>query len=238
MTLAIMSAMAEEIEHYLDACTVEGSREQAGRTLHKARYHGHDLVLVKGGVGKVNAAMCTQLLIDVFDVGAVICTGAAGALHDGLDIGDVIVAEDCVQHDVTVEFLGLPRGQIPFSNLRFFSAAEQLVARAMEVDLAEHSIRKGRVCTGDAFIQEETLRAQIQEELDGDCVEMEGAAVGQVCTLNDVPFLLVRAISDRADGSSDIDFQAFLHEAARSSAQIVLHLLEALDPEASLRAPA
>jgi adenosylhomocysteine nucleosidase len=229
MALAIMSAMAEEIEHYLDTCTVEGTRNRAGVTVHEARHHGHELAIVKAGVGKVNAAMCTQLLIDRFDADAVICTGSAGALH-----GDIVIAEDCVQHDVKVDFLGLPTGQIPFSDLRFFSASKPLVARAQDVELPDHPIRAGRVCTGDTFIQDEALRTQIHDDLDGDCVEMEGAAVGQVCTLNDVPFLLVRAISDRADGSSDVDFQDFLHEAARASAQIVLHLLASLDAEEGL----
>jgi adenosylhomocysteine nucleosidase len=229
MPLAVISAMAEEIELYLDTCTIGETRERAGLTVHEATYHGRDLVLVKAGVGKVNAAMCTQLLIDDFDVDAVICTGSAGALHDGLDIGDVIVAEDCVQHDVRVDFLGLPPGQIPFSDHRFFKAAPTFVERAGAVDLPEHDVVLGRVCTGDTFIQDETRRNEIRDELDGDCVEMEGAAVGQVCTLNDVPFLLVRAISDRADGSSDVDFQDFLHEAAQYSARIVLHLLETVD---------
>ena len=230
MPFAILSAMAEEIELYLETCTIDGIRERAGLTFHEASYQGHDLVLVKGGVGKVNAAMGTQILIDEFNAEAVICTGSAGALHDGLDIGDVVIAEDCVQHDVRVDFLGLPPGQIPFSGLRFFEAAPTLVERAHDVELPAHIVRLGRVCTGDTFIQDEDRRNEIREVLEGDCVEMEGAAVGQVCTLNDVPFLLVRAISDRADGSSDIDFQEFLHEAAQSSARIVLHLLEALDP--------
>ena len=236
MPLAIISAMAEEIELYLDTCTITDTRQRAGLTFHEAAYQGHDLVLVKGGVGKVNAAMCTQLLIDDFDADAVICTGSAGALHDGLDIGDIVIAEDCVQHDVRVDFLGLPPGQIPFSDLRFFEAAPSLLERAHDVELPAHTVRRGRVCTGDTFIQDEARRNEIQAELKGDCVEMEGAAVGQVCTLNEVPFLLVRAISDRADGSSDIDFQEFLHEAAQSSARIVLHLLEALDPSERIEA--
>jgi adenosylhomocysteine nucleosidase len=227
MPFAIMSAMAEEMALYLDTCTVTGTREQAGLTFHEATYHGHDLVLVKAGVGKVNAAMCTQLLVDAFDVDAVVCTGSAGALHDDLDIGDIVVAEDCVQHDVRVDFMGLPPGQIPFSDLRFFAADPSLVSRARDVKLPGHTVRVGRVCTGDTFIQDDARRSEIRKKLAGDCVEMEGAAVGHVCTLNEVPFLLVRAISDRADGASDIDFQDFLREAARSSARIVLHLLEA-----------
>ncbi len=228
MALAIMSAMAEEIELYLDTCTLTATHERAGLTLHEATYDGHDLVLVQSGVGKVNAAMCTQLLIDDFAVDAVICTGAAGALHDDLAIGDVIVATDCVQYDLRVEPLGFSRGQVPYSDLRVFSASPSLVRTACEVDLPGHRIRTGRVCTGDRFIQDAAERSDIHTALEGDCVEMEGAAVGQVCTLNDVPFLLVRAISDRADGGSDVDFQDFLREAAASSAQIVFHLLDTL----------
>ncbi len=226
MALAIMSAMAEEIELYLETCTILDTHERAGLRIHEARYRGHDLVLVKAGVGKVNAAMCAQLLIDAFDPDAVICTGVAGALHDGLEVGDVMIAEDCVQHDVRVDFLGLPPGQIPFSDLRFFAASPVLLEKVRAVGVQGHSLHVGRVCTGDTFVQDESRRRWIHEELRGDCVEMEGAAVGQVCALNDVPFLLVRAISDRADGSSDVDFQAFLQEAAHSSARVVLHLLE------------
>jgi adenosylhomocysteine nucleosidase len=236
MTIGIISAMAEEIDLYLETCSIGATHEHAGLTVHEATYHGHDLVLVQAGVGKVNAAMCTQLLIDTFDAGAVICTGSAGALRDDLDIGDVVVAEDCVQHDLVVEFLGLPRGQVPFTDLRFFAAHPGLVERACDTELLDHTLRRGRVCTGDTFIQDPEARQDIRDALDGDCVEMEGAAVGQVCTLNDVPFLLVRAVSDRADGSSDVDFQAFLEEAAHSSARIVLHLLEALAPGQALDA--
>lgn len=233
MAFAIMSAMAEEIELYLETCTLSGSVRCAGLTFHRARYCGHDLILVKSGVGKVNAALCAQLLIDHFDTGALLCTGTAGALNPALDIGDIVVAEDCVHHDLKVDFLGLPRGQIPFTDLRFFDSADRLVHEIQGLSLPKHTLRVGRVLTGDAFVQDEEIRQELHRELDGDCVEMEGAAVGQVATLNEVPYLVVRAISDRADGSSDIDFQAFLQEASHSSAQVVLHLLEALAPERS-----
>lgn len=230
MALAIMSAMDAEIDHYLEWCTLQGTNDRVGLTFHEARWKSHELILVRAGVGKVNAALCTQTLIEAFDAQAVICTGSAGAVNPALDIGDVVVAEDCVQHDVVVDFLGLPRGQIPFTDHRFFETDPQFRRLALDVSLPEHTIRPGRVLTGDTFVEDEAYRQQIREELDGDCVEMEGAAVGQVCAVNDVPYLVVRAISDRADGTSDVDFQAFLEDAARSSAQIVLHLLEALDP--------
>jgi len=233
MTIAILSALAEELERYLDACVVDRVHTRAGLRLHEGRHEGHDLVLVRSGVGKVNAALCTQLLADRYDLDAVLCTGTAGALHDDLDIGDIVVSTDCVQHDLHVEFLDLPRGQIPFSDLRFFSASPGLVRRVQAAAPEPSRIRTGRVCTGDTFVQDASARAEIRSTLNGDCVEMEGAAVGQVCTLNDLPFLLVRAISDRADGQSDVDFQAFLREAADASAHLILRLLAATEPGAS-----
>ena len=228
MPLAVMSAMDVEMELYHDRCEVHGSMQRAGLTFHEASWQGHDLVLVRAGVGKVNAALCTQILIDTFDADAVLCTGSAGAVNPDLDIGDIVVARDCVQHDVVVEFLGLPRGQIPFTNFRFIATDPSLRRRALAGTLREHRITEGRVLTGDTFIEDEAHRQQLRDELDGDCVEMEGAAVGQVCAMNDVPYLVVRAISDRADGASDIDFEAFLKEAAHSSSRIVLQTIRAL----------
>lgn len=230
MPQAIMSAMDVEMELYLDQCDIRGSVQRAGLTFHEAEWHGLELVLVKAGVGKVNAALCTQILVDAFGADSVICTGSAGTLTSALDIGDIVVATDCVQHDVVVDFLGLPRGQIPFTDHRFFETDPALRRHALEVDLANHRIVEGRVLTGDAFVEDEAHRQRLREELEGDCVEMEGAAVGQVCAMNDVPYLVIRAISDHADGTSDVDFQAFLEEAAHSAARIVLHLLETLSP--------
>ena len=229
MPLAIMSAMDVEMELYLDRCTLHGSEQRAGLTFYEAQWQGHNLVLVRAGVGKVNAALCTQILIDAYGANAVICTGSAGAINPALDIGDVVVATDCVQHDLVVGFLGLPRGQIPFTDRRFFETDPALRCRAVEVSIPNHTLVEGRVLTGDAFVEDEAHRQQLRDELEGDCVEMEGAAVGQVCAANDVPYLVVRAISDHADGTSDVDFEAFLQDAARSSSQIVLHLLDAID---------
>ena len=233
MPLAIMSAMDVEMELYLDRCTLHGSEQRAGLTFYEAQWRGHDLVLVEGGVGKVNAALCTQILIDAYGADAVICTGSAGAVNPALDIGDLVVAADCVQHDMVVEFLGLPRGQIPFTDFRFFETDPTLRSRALKVSLSDHRITEGRVLTGDSFVEDETRRRRLREELEGDCVEMEGAAVGQVCAMSDVPYLVVRAISDRADGTSDLDFEAFLEQAAHSSSRIVLHALEAMSWERS-----
>lgn len=227
MSVAIMSAMEVEIELYRDRCTVEEIVSRSGRTFLKGTWGGHRLVFVKAGVGKVNAALCAQVLIDTFDVHTILCTGSAGALNPSLDIGDIVVAEDCVQHDVLVEFLGLPRGQIPFTEHRFFETDPQLRRLATTVALPDRTVQQGRVLTGDTFVEDPSHRRRLRDELDGDCVEMEGAAVGQVCAMNDVSYLVVRAISDHADGSSEVDFQSFLQDAAQASANVVLRLLEA-----------
>lgn len=229
MAVAIISAMDVEMERYLERCTLRASTQRAGLAVHDAHWHGHDLALVRAGVGKVNAALCTQLLIDRYDLDAVLCTGSAGALDPALDIGDVVVATDCVHHDLLVDFMDLPRGQIPFTDDRFFETDPALRRHALDAAPADRQVRAGRVLTGDTFIEDASQRRQLREELDGDCVEMEGAAVGQVCAANDVPYLVVRAISDHADGTSDVDFDAFLKEAAGASSAIVLRLLEALD---------
>jgi len=231
MTVGVVSAMEEEIALYRDRCSIRHSVTWAGPEVLEARHEGHDVVLVRSGVGKVNAAMTTQFLLDEFGVDVVLCTGSAGALHDGIEIGDIVVGEDCLQHDLHVKPLGLPRGQIPFSDLRVFESDPSLVERAMTVELPDHTVHTGRILTGDSFLHDADARTALRDGLGGACVEMEGAAVGHVCTVHDVPFLVVRAISDRADGTSNVDFQSFLEEASRSSARIVLHLLALLGAE-------
>lgn len=235
MALVLLSAMAEEVQHYLDTCSVDQQTTAAGLTVHRAAHAGHALRIVQSGVGKVNAALATQLLIDRFDVDAVLCTGTAGALADDLAIGDLVVATDCVQHDLQVDFLGLPRGQVPFTDHRFFATDPTLREHATQVAVGDRTVRTGRVLTGDRFVEDAADREALRADLGGDCVEMEGAAVGQVCAVNDVPYLVVRAISDRADASSGADFQAVLEDAAEASARLVLTLLETLPPDALSR---
>ena len=234
MTIAILTAMPEEGALYRDACAVIGTINRAGLSLHRATYAGHDLVLTKMGVGKVNAARAAQAVHDAVAPDAVICTGTAGALHDGLDVGDIVVARDCLQHDLRVDFLGVPPGQVPFTDLRVFRTSPTLLEAARAVELSGRTQHVGRVLTGDAFVEDAATREALHDDLGGDCVEMEGAAVGQVCTLNDIPFLLVRALSDRADGRSDIDFSSFLEDAAHASARLVLGLLDNVSPEATM----
>ncbi|MFW5802163.1 MAG: 5'-methylthioadenosine/adenosylhomocysteine nucleosidase [Spirochaeta sp.] len=174
------------------------------------------------GVGKVMAAMNTQRLIDKLQPQAVLMVGVAGGLNPELTIGDVIAADQSIQHDLDVTELGMPRGQVPFTKYRWYQADKALLNAAMQVqpegtNHAGQPIRvvSGRVLTGDTFMSRAAQQQNryMRNELHGDAVDMESAAVAQVCVSNMVPHVIVRVISDTADGSAKIDFQRFLPSA-------------------------
>ncbi|WP_127588426.1 5'-methylthioadenosine/adenosylhomocysteine nucleosidase [Paenibacillus koleovorans] len=226
--IGLIGAMAEEIQ--LIEERLEGLRatEKAGIRFMEGRLNGKDVVLCKSGVGKVNAAVCTQLLIDTFDVDAIVFTGVAGALAPELSIGDIVISTDCQQHDVDVTALGFPRGTIPFAEQSVFPAHPALVDLAYEASRVgfEGLAVKGRVLSGDQFIASRETVRQLHEELQGACTEMEGAAVAQVCAMNGVPYVVIRSMSDKADGSAHVNFAEFTVLASRHSYTIVDEMLK------------
>lgn len=184
---------------------------------------------MKSGVGKVFSAMICQKLIDEFNVRKVIFSGVAGALSKRLNILDVVVANDLICHDVDATVLGFKRGEIPYSGYRVFSCSNDLKSLAFGARLkSNNKMIKGRILTGDQFFSHKDKKKNkyLVEELKGDAVEMEGAAVAQVCTVNQVPFLVVRTISDKADGKAGKDFNSFVKVAADDSFEIIRHVLE------------
>lgn len=222
-----MGAMDEEIRHYKDALLAPEPVEKAGTTFYTGSWAGRPVVLCKSGVGKVNAAIAAQTLISEFGVGEIIFTGVAGALDPGLDIGDIVVSTDCRYHDMDATPLGFPRGDIPFSPESVFPAEPGLVARALEAARAAHGgkVVAGRILSGDQFIGDPEAARRLREQFGGACVEMEGAAVAHVCRRNGVPFVVIRAMSDRADGSAPDDFAAFIRDASRKTFGIVDRML-------------
>ena len=183
-----------------------------------------DVCVVRCGVGKVNAALTAELLIERFQVTHLINTGVAGSLSDELSIGDIVVSSDCVHHDLDVSSLGYAPGQIPGIAVFSFEADEQLQDLALEAakKLApEKNIMKGRIASGDQFIANKAANARIAHDFDAACCEMEGTAIAQVAWLNEVPFVIVRAISDGANDTSDIDYPSFERAAAKLCAAIV-----------------
>jgi adenosylhomocysteine nucleosidase len=229
-TIGLIGAMEEEVERFV--LRMEGAAEtvKAGIGFREGEWNGKRVIVCKCGVGKVNAAVCTQILIDSFGVEAVLFTGVAGALHPELNIGDIVVSTDCMQHDMDVTALGFAKGIIPFAADSVFPASPPLVEAAKTAGEALYPgvTRSGRILSGDVFVASRDKVAELHQELEGVCVEMEGAAVAQVCHLNQIPFVILRSMSDKADGSAHINFPEFTKLAAERSAAIVERMLHQL----------
>jgi len=174
--------------------------------------------------------MVCEKLIDEFNPSAMICTGVAGALNRKLDIGDVVLSADCMQHDVDVQALGFMRGALPYTEYRIFKADEKLLKLARRTKIRGKKIIEGRILTGDQFITSREINdlKYLIEEMKGDAIEMEGGSIAQVCTLNKLPFLIVRTVSDKADGKAVEDFNKFLPIVAKNSYSVVKNILAGL----------
>lgn len=222
--IGIIGAMDKEINALLSQLKDVEEKTMAGMTFHWGKLWDNDAVIVKCGVGKVNMAVCTQLLIDLYEVDMLINTGIAGGLHKDINVGDIVISSDAMQHDVDVTGRGFKPGEIPFMETSVFKADPELVAMA---ELACRIVNPdigcfvGRVVTGDQFVSDAAKRAEIIKNFEPCCVEMEGAAMAQVAVLNKVPFLIVRAVSDKADDEARVLVEAFEDQA-------IVHLLKLL----------
>ena len=214
--IGIIGAMDKEINALLSQLKDDEEKTMAGMTFHRGVLWDHDVVIVKSGVGKVNMAVCTQLLIDLYEVDILINTGIAGGLHRDIRVGDIVISSDAVQHDVDVTSRGFKPGEIPFMETSVFAADPELVSvaeQACRIVNPDIGCFTGRIVTGDQFISDDTKRAEIIEKFDAVCVEMEGAAMAQVAVLNKVPFVIIRAVSDKADAEAGVRIEAFEDQA-------------------------
>lgn len=184
-----------------------------------------NIILVKSGVGKVNASRTTQILIDKFDVDYVLNVGSAGSVNDELNIGDVIVAREVVQHDFDVTAFGRDKGFIPGVG-KYFQSNEILFDKLINLNISNINLKSGVIASGDQFITNIDLKNSIAFEFNADCVEMEGGAVAQVCQMAGKPFCIIRSISDKPNGSNHIDFNEFLKLASENCAKIVYELIK------------
>ena len=229
--VGIIGAMDEEVASLKDAANVQETTTMAGMEFCEGELGGRRVVIVKCGVGKVNAGICTNALINDFGCVQIINTGVAGSLDARMDIGDIVVSTDAVQHDFDVSPIGFERGEIPYTGLYAFPADESLRKAAVEaVHAAAPNVHafEGRVCSGDQFISTREQKDAITSNFGGMCCEMEGAAIAQACYLNDVPFVVIRAISDKPSETEVVDYKAFEAEAAARCAAIVEHMVEGL----------
>ena len=224
MTL-ILGAMDGEIAESRANLQHSSTTEWNGFEIHFGSIGDHEVMVAKTGVGKSLSAMFCQHLIDVHAPDRILFSGVAGALNPSLEIGDTLIARDCVIHDMDSTALGFKRGEIPYSSYRVFTCDPNLVAQAVAVGPMEGRVVIGRVLTGDQFVASAQTRNELRAALDGDAVEMEGASVGLVATVNHIPFLLIRTISDKADGQAHTDFGAFLRFASRNAWHYIRHIV-------------
>ena len=225
--IGIIGAMDEEISSLLGLMDDVRSHTHYRMTYYEGLLEGTPVVLCKSGVGKVNAALCTQILIDQFQVEAIVFTGVAGALDPKLDIGDIVVSTECQEHDVDASALGFPKGTIPFQEVSVFPADSKWVDWAVKAgeSLKGVQVVRGKILSGDQFVSDPEKVKELRETLEGTCVEMEGAAVAHVACLAGVPYVVIRSMSDRADHSAKVNFAEFTQLASGRSSEIVCRML-------------
>lgn len=229
--LGIIGAMKEEVEQLKKSMEGEEVICVAGMEFHRGTLSGRDVTVVQSGIGKVNAAVCAQILVDRFAVNAIINTGIAGSLDASIDIGDIVLSEKTMQHDMDATGFGYDYGCIPQMETSCFVADRQMLETAkscMEALNAGVKIHTGLVVSGDQFVSEKEKKDWIKKQFDGLCTEMEGAAIAQVAHLNQIPYLVVRAISDKADDSAQMDYGSFEKMAIENSVNLMLAMVKEL----------
>ena len=230
-TIGIIGAMEEEVAILKEKMSEVTVLEKAGMEFFKGILGGQTVVVVRSGIGKVNAGICTQILADVFQVNAVINTGIAGSLKAEINIGDIVLSTDTMQHDVDAREFGYEIGQVPRMDTRTFPADDRLRETALQVCRKvnpEIQVFQGRVASGDQFVADKETKEKIIANTQAYCTEMEGAAIGQAAYLNGIPYLVIRAISDKADDSAHMDYPAFEKEAIRHTVNLVENMMKAL----------
>ena len=224
----IIGAMDEEVTSLKAAIKNPKTTTVADMVFYEGKLDGADVVVVQCGMGKVNAGICANTLINDFGCTRVIDTGVAGSLDAQIDIGDIVVSTDAVQHDFTVEAIGFQKGEIPYTGLYAFPADESMRKAAVEAVRAaapEISVFEGRVCSGDQFVSSKEQRNKIITDFGGMCCEMEGGAIAQACYLNHTPFVIIRAVSDKADESEELSYEEFKEAAAKHCAAVVRYMI-------------
>ena len=227
--IGIIGAMDEEVSQLVYKMTDVNKIELAGMTFHRGIFAGRETVVVRSGIGKVNAAVCTQILATYFHVDTVINTGVAGSLKKEINIGDIVISTDALQHDMDATGFGYEPGIIPRMKTSVFKADEALVdmaAKACKEAVPEIGVFRGRIVSGDKFITDSGDKEKLIKQFQAFCTEMEGAAIAQTAYLNGIPFIIIRAISDKADDSATMDYGEFERKAIDNSVALLCNLIE------------
>ncbi|MDD2980114.1 MAG: 5'-methylthioadenosine/adenosylhomocysteine nucleosidase [Hespellia sp.] len=226
--IGIIGAMEEEVAQLKKNMFVKETVELAGMTFCQGDLEGRAAVIVRSGIGKVNAAICAQILIDTFHAKVLINTGVAGSLDADIDIGDMVISSDAVYHDMDTTIFGDELGQVPRMDTLSFPADRGLIEKAkaaneeMNPDI---NTFVGRIASGDQFVSSHEMKERIASHFHALCAEMEGAAIAHVAYVNDISCVIIRAISDKADNSATMDYGTFEKKAIEHSVRLVTALL-------------
>ncbi len=229
--IGIIGAMELEVEQLKKEMAVAAVIKKAGMDFFEGTLNDAPVVVVRSGIGKVNAALCVQILADVFQVSHVVNTGVAGSLNAKLDIGDILISRDALHHDMDTTIFGYQPGEVPQMGFREFKADErmmELAREACEKVNPDIHVMFGRVVSGDQFISSKEVKERLIAQFQGDCAEMEGASIAHGAYLNSLPFVIIRAISDKADDSAEMDYPTFERAAAKHSAALVKEMVKGL----------
>ncbi len=226
--IAVIGAMEPEVEALISALENKKSETVSGITVHTGSIYGKNVAVAKCGIGKVFAAICAQTMILKYSPDLIVNTGVGGALRSGITTGDIVIADSLCQHDMDTSAIGDPKGLVSGINMIYFEADKRagdiLLASAKELGL---NATKGRIASGDKFIASSEDKERIIADFSADACEMEGCAIAQTAFVNGIPFAVVRAISDSADGEATMDYPTFLPIAARNSTNLTLALIKA-----------
>lgn len=221
--IGIIAAMHEEVESIQKLMNSVSIKEVYELQFIQGKINEKDVVLVKCGVGKVNAARTMQILLNNFDIEYVINVGTAGSLNENIEIGDVVIGEKLVQHDFDITAGGHEKGYITHTGKYFYSNKSLIEKTKKVIEEMNENFNAfiGTIATGDVFVQDIQIKDSIKAEFDADCAEMEGAAIAQVCTLDNIPFIVIRSISDKPNGNNAIDFERYLELACERYAKFI-----------------
>ena len=224
----IIGALAEEVTLLKEEMSDIKTTTIAGMEFCEGKLDGNEVIVVQSGMGKVNAGICAQMLINTFGVNRVINTGVAGSLDAKIDIGDIVVSTDAIEHDFDLSPIGYAPGQVYNPGPIAFQADEEMrknVITATKECAPDIQVFEGRICTGDQFIASKEQKNTIISKFGGLCCEMEGGAIAQVCYINKIPFVIIRAISDKADDSEEMSYEKFKKDAATRCAAITKYMV-------------
>jgi adenosylhomocysteine nucleosidase len=228
MVIGIIGAMDEELALLLSKMEIEKVYEKANMKFNLGRIYDKEVVVVRCGIGKVNAAVCAQILVDDFKADCVVNVGIAGGLGKDVCPGDVVIAENLVQHDMDATAFGDILGQVPRLNTYDFKCDNELVQKAKDACnsvLEDKNSFAGRIVTGDQFVSDPDKSKWLVDKFEALACEMEGGSIAQVCYLNSVPFVVIRSISDNANTGAHMEYEKFAPIAIKNSTKILEYML-------------